>query len=239
MKDRVWWARPGFLAAGAFLLLVAILAIWIATSRTTSDATAPTTTTPGPPSQAGDGSPQTQPSSATTSTGDTPDVRVPDQAPADVAWTLWNGIALPSSPAAGPANVHDGLAEGYAHTPEGALVAATQIMYRVSGAKGRDVVERQVLAGAGRDRMLADMPTASTTPAPQLAGFKYTSYTGDRADIELVLKTADAQLGTLVVAMVWDDGDWRLMPTLQGQGATGYRYIPTMAGYVTWAGVQQ
>lgn len=236
--DRVWWARPGFVAAGAFLLFVAVLAVWVATSSpgTTPDVSGPTTmvTTLSPAR----GETAKPPSSPTSSLTVATDPALPTAGPADVSWDLWKGVALPVSPTAGPANVHDGVAESYARTPEGALVAAPQIMYRAAYGPTEQVVKAQVVDGSGRDKLLAQSSPSRGTDGgvPQVAGFKFDSYSPDRADIQLVVRTGQGALTSFLLRLEWD-GDWRLVPTLDGEIIWSTTSLPTIAGYITWSGV--
>src|SRR6266545_3545531 len=64
------------------------------------------------------------------------DRRVPASAPPGVSWRLLPNdqapIRLPYSHRYGPCTVTDTTATGYAHTPNGALLAAAQILARAS-----------------------------------------------------------------------------------------------------------
>ncbi len=237
--DRVWWARRGFVAAGAFLLLVVVLAVWIATSRNDTTAGPITSSTSIAAPDNGGGPSSTPPASTSTATPTDPAATaVPAAPPPDVTWALWKGIALPASSSAGPTNVHDGIAEGYAHTPEGALIAGVQIMYRGGYGSTHEVIDRQVVAGPGRDRLLTKRAAVDgSSGAPQIAGFKYANYSDARADIALVLQTKEGSLTSLLMSLSWDNGDWRLIPTLDGEIVSSATAVPNIAGYVSWSGV--
>jgi len=234
--DKVWWTRPGFIAATAFLLLVTILAIWITTSgssNTTGDPTSsplvesPTSTT----DPAGSPSP---PGSTVLVESD----QVPVAAPDDVSWTLWHGIALPSSPAAGPTNVHDGVAEAFAHSPTGALLAASHITFRAGYGPSREVVETQFVEGPGKELALADASSPrDPSDAPQIAGFRFVSYSDDEAVVVLALRTKADSLGSIQMSLSWSGNDWRVRPTLDGDMGTRGPSMSSLAGFITWSGV--
>jgi len=236
--DKVWWTRPGFIAATAFLLLVSILAIWISTSSNRTDVTSE----PPTPTATSTGSTQTGGSNTTVSAASPPSSVTElelTEAPANITWTLWQGIALPSSPDDGPADVHDGIAESYTHSPTGALIAAVQITNRAAYGETARVVEAQVVPGVGRDQLLLTPPKPGALgDAPQIAGFRVAGYSDERADLELVFRlAADRKLVSLTVAMEWHDGDWQIAPTLDGEVYRGGKPLPSLAGYVIWAGV--
>lgn len=238
--DRVWWTRPGFIAAGAFLLLVVVLAIWIATTRTTAtpDATGPVTTTLTPSSTETGGAVTPPPSTSSPSPAPG-EQAVLDQAPPDVSWTLWHGIALPTSPSAGPSNVHDGIAEGYTHTPVGSLIAAQQITTRFAFGNSHMIADKQMVPGPGRTAVLGQAKDGDggTSGAGQQAGFKFVSYTGDTAVLLLAFKLPGGEFRSALVTMQWADSDWRLAPTPSGQLAASTQTIPSLSGFVAWAGV--
>jgi len=237
--DKVWWTRPGFIAATAFLLLVTILAIWISTSSNGTDVTGE----PPTPTATSTGSAQTGGSNTTVSTAGSPPSSATEleltEAPANITWTLWQGIALPSSPDDGLADVHDGIAESYTHTPAGALIASTQITNRYTFGNSHTIAERQFAAGAGRDIMVARAKdgVGDTTKAAQTAGFKFVSYSGDNAVLFLAVKYDTGLMQAGLVTLQWVNEDWRLVPSPAGELFSGAQPLTSLSGYVTWAGV--
>ena len=60
----------------------------------------------------------------------TVDQTVPEAPPPGVTWSLFQGVALPSSPTEGAARVDGPVHTGCGHTPTGALLAAAHQSYR-------------------------------------------------------------------------------------------------------------
>jgi hypothetical protein len=229
------WSRPAWLVSAATVATLVVLTVWVVLGRGDGPpAAAPTTTTaPGSPAPAAGGAPSPSPVPAGASD------EIPRRAPEDVRWSLWYGIALPSSPTAGPSR-DDG--SGYAHTPTGALLAASQIPYRVIvGDNWRSSVERQVVAGPGRNALIAALEQITerydTSGFSQIGGFRFVSYEGDRAVIDLVVGRKGSTLRAVPTTVRWIDGDWRLVVTPRGEVWADYTLLESLDGYVAWAGV--
>jgi hypothetical protein len=222
-EDRPW-VRPAWLVSAGVVIIVVLLTVWVVSTRRDDPAapTGPVTSEElavSPPPAVGE--------------------EVPTKPPTGVSWSLWYGIALPSSPSAGPRNT-DG--SGYAHDPTGALVAAVQTVYRTAfGDDWRSFAQRQIVAGPGRDELIRQLSTVSnhtdTASVAQVVGFRFTSYTPDTAVLELVTrgKSNRPQSGTNTLR--WVDGDWRRVVAPDGSISTGMKEITSMAGYVAWTGV--
>ena len=172
------------------------------------------------------------------------DQRVPTTTPRGVNWSLYDGVALPFSAAAGPTRFEGPVAAGYAHTPLGALLAAGQIgvRYLITPAGGwRQVTEQQVLPGPGRDAYNAARAGVGDKPPAggygQSAGFRFVTYTPDVAVIQLATKFSSGQLQVTTSTVRWSDGDWRL--ELQGDGGTSptRQQAADLTGFVPWAGL--
>jgi hypothetical protein len=164
---------------------------------------------------------------------------IPTEAPADVTWQLFRGLAVPSSPTAGPRVVDGDLAEGFARTPEGALMAVLNLPARsFLGTEWRRVTERMVLPGPGRGRQLAlrgslpdDVPSGDLA---QVAGFRFVTYSPDVAVIEVAARGFTGQQQVATATVRWRDGDWRLeLP----EGGTYGTPLDSLAGFVPFSGV--
>ena len=165
--------------------------------------------------------------------------------PADVRWQLFEGVALPFSASAGPTRVDEPIAAGYARSPAGALLAASQLTVRylvTPHPDWRRVVKEQVLPGPGRDAFLAQRGRYAQMDAPaagfgQFAGFRFVTYTDDVAVVQLVTRFHGDVLQATTNTVRWVDGDWRL--ELQPDGATGppAQRLPNLLGVTAWRGV--
>ncbi|MFJ9423203.1 hypothetical protein [Streptomyces sp. NPDC101249] len=231
------WLRTGFVAAAAFVGFVAVVAgAVVATSDDGGEAAAapPAARTAEPPATgAPDGTCPTL-----SDTRQSP----PTAEPAGVTWELYDGVALPASKAAGPADTGPDQARCYARTPLGALLAASQISVRYLAAGDWESVTRAQTVGAGRDTYLADRAAAEQTAAPgrdrpahgQIAGFRFVTYHGTTAVIETVWRFPAGQLQAAATTMLWRDDDWRLEFPADPAAPTP---VGSLAGYVSWGGV--
>ncbi|MEU8048079.1 hypothetical protein AB0B71_28530 [Micromonospora echinofusca] len=231
------WTRPGFIAAAVLLLAVILIGVLVAVfaiaNNGRSGATATSTPTPG----------STPADSSTTAPG-APEA-VPTAPPADVRWELVGQTAVPVSASSGPSRTGE-TAAGYAHTPEGALIAAAQISTRAAYSAGRQswepTIQQQFEPNADRDRLLAALREAGDTPADpgelsQIAGFSYQSYTPDTAVIGLVFRAPSAgtpRYHVLSLTLLWRDGDWRMMPPPGGSWTSINRMTSDLIGVVEW-----
>ncbi|WP_331461097.1 hypothetical protein [Micromonospora tarapacensis] len=194
-----------------------------------------------------DGAPPTvQPPAATSTPGQAPSAAVPTTAPNDVSWELVGPLAVPVSTTGGPRQTGDTTASGFAHTPEGALIAAAQIGMRSSYSLGREywepTIERQFIPSTDRDRLLESLETTSDAPADpgslsQIAGFSYQSYTPDTAVIGLVLRAPSAgtpRYHVLSLTLLWRDDDWRMQAPPGGAWVSVNRVTNDLTGVVEW-----
>jgi hypothetical protein len=167
---------------------------------------------------------------------------IPASPPADVTWKLFNTVALPSSPTAGPEFVAGDVARCYAHSPTGALIADLQISSRHLIASGwRAVMGAQVVPGPGVkafDTDRAEVTGGLATPGQycQTAGFNFLSYTPVKATIEVVARCgSNLQAETTNVA--WSGTDWRLVLLPNGSEAPSASTIGSLVGFVPFGGV--
>ena len=93
-----------------------------------------------------------------------------------------------------------------------------------------------MVVGAGKAGLLASRPAAPVAVKPQLAGFRYLSYSPDEAVISLAWRVTDVAAGVSrfvdvgELQLIWSGGDWRLvddgsqppLPTALDPGLTGY-----------------
>ncbi|MDR6322518.1 hypothetical protein [Actinoplanes couchii] len=113
---------------------------------------------------------------------------------------------------------------GFAHTPEGALIAAVHIIRRLTTIAGDEnrirYIEEHYLPGDNRDFLVQRFTGpgyASSAPGvPQpLVGYVYRSYTEDEAVVDLVVANTGPGSGTVpfiavTYTLLWNNGDWRM-----------------------------
>ena len=138
--DQDWFGgrRWTGIAAIGFLVVVALCALVVAIGRHGRS--------PGPVAA--------PPATQATAPATPLPTAVPTAAPAGTTWTIYETVALPTLPGAGPAHVDGPIATGYAHTPLGALVAIANGSYRyglADDATWRQAADAMCLAGPGRD----------------------------------------------------------------------------------------
>lgn len=165
--------------------------------------------------------------------------------PADVQWRPLAAevpMQLPFSSEYGPCVTDDLSAAGYARTPRGALVAASQILVRASlpGPGGEQTIRRQFVPGQWRDQLLENLVEAGKTPTEipsvRLAAFRMTFYTESSARVELAVSYANNP-GTYriyLIDLTWSDADWRMNAPLGGDWSNAVTSATTLSGYVAW-----
>jgi hypothetical protein len=231
------WTRPRFLIAAAFLVLVAGLGVAIAVWPNNDDPADPPAPAPIAAS-AGPGASSVAAAALPTA--------LPTRPPADVTWQLAGQNSVPVSKSAGPRSTDAGVASGYAHTPEGALVAAAQTAARSAFSAGKKswepTVQRQFVPGADRDRLLAALRAAPEQPADPgelspLVGYIYQAYTPDTAVIGLVYRApgTDARgYHVVTTTLQWRDEDWKMVAPPGGTWLSVNRQASDLSGVVEW-----
>ncbi len=149
-----------------------------------------------------------------------------------VSWRTYQSVMLPFSHDDGPAIAYDTAPHGYAHTPQGALIAGLQAEARLSLAPDQTwptVVNTLIAPGAGRDRFAAARAAVSITAAPDVAqvpayvGYRWHSYTGSEAKVRVAVRQ-NGQLFSKQLTMWWVRGfenkpdDWMLLLPVDGLG---------------------
>lgn len=225
--------RPGSVVA-AVVVAVGILAGAGAVALSGRDSTPAGPAGPAAAASA----PAAEPASAPTAPADAAPLLV---AP-EVGWQLFAGVPLPYSPIAGPLAVDGPVSSGYARSQTGALIAAVQLgtRYLLTPGEGwREVLDRQVLPGVGRDVFARNRAGVDADDPPgtygQIAGFRFVAYTPDVASIQLVSRfpaTGNLQVVTLTVH--WTGGDWRLQLQPDGGSSPTAQAIGDLDGFVVW-----
>lgn len=163
-------------------------------------------------------------------------------APEDVGWQLFMGVALPYSPTFGPRVVDGPVYRGFERSQPGALLAAVQLgtRYLLTPGEGwREVLEQQVLPGAGRDAFARNRagidPQAPPGTYGQIAGFRIVTFTPDVAVVQLVSRfPTSGVLQVSATTVRWVDGDWRLQLQPDGGTSPTAQALPSLDGFVVW-----
>jgi hypothetical protein len=166
------------------------------------------------------------------------------------------GQRVPRSASAGPSHLTDrgALASGFAHSPQGAVMAAVNIVARTNWALGRPIWEptitRQVV-GAWQPALLANARRLGRVDVPppgqrvpdtedHVAGFDVLSYTSDTARIRWLISGVDESGSVLYSAVPgevdWADGDWRLVAPQDGSWANTGELVSGTGGFVLFPG---
>ncbi len=232
--------RPGTVAAGAVavVILVGAGAVALFGAGTPSPAPAGPVAPALPAAAPGvDRIPPPASMSASAAADEEPLLVAPQ-----VDWQLFAGVALPYSSTAGPLQVDGPVYSGYQRSQTGALIAAVQIANRylfTPGEQWREVIERQVLPGVGREVFVRNRAGAVADDPPgtygQAAGFRFVAFTPDVASIQLVTRfptTGNLQLVTVTVR--WVDGDWRLQLQPDGGTSPTAQAVADLDGFVVW-----
>ena len=234
----------GILAIG-FVIVIGVCLVVVLNARGTPGGTP---SAPREPAGGGQGdAPTALPRLGAPGPGPLP-TGVPTIAPGQTVWTIYDSVALPSIPGAGPAHVEGAIAVGYAHTPLGALLAAVNESYRYVLAPDetwRAAADAMLLPGPGKDawlRVRAEHPYGSAGAVgegglAQVAGFRFVSYLADEAVIQLVTRGGAGDLLVGTDHVHWTGADWQLVPATDGgpNGVVGQ--AESLQGFAEWRGV--
>ncbi|WP_378731785.1 hypothetical protein [Nocardia brasiliensis] len=171
----------------------------------------------------------------------------PEGTTAPHGWQRVYGASVPFSTSDGPTRIEDGLAVGYSHTPQGAVLAGAQITYRLNARPAnRDLYVRQVRVSAqqiaaydkalANDKLPEQQPEKITRYFVASDAFKVDDYADDLAIIRLASRgpvVDGKQLWAAIrLVMVWDAGDWRLKPSTSNSAQT--ELIESLGGWTKW-----
>lgn len=232
--------RVGTIAAGIFVALIVVLGIVLAVMPHGDKAGEPALTAPQP--AVSQGSRPVQSASPTLPAPSKPlETAIPSSPPKGVTWSLFQGVALPSSRTDGPSRIEGPVYAGYSHTPTGALLAATQISVRgvISPDGGwKPVLEQQALPGPGRDA-LASKLSADSSPSgsAQIVGFHFVTYSSDVAVIQVAVRAPSGGMATGTTTVRWSEGDWKLEVQPDGSTSTSTQALTSLYNFVPWGGV--
>lgn len=159
---------------------------------------------------------------------------IPSTAPA-TRWEIIDKTALPRT-AAGPA-VDSPVRRCFARSPEGALLAATNISMSAFGANAEQVFKHQVLPGSNRDAALHEARDAKprTGDVAQVKGYRFLNYSPDQAQVQLLTGLGERSQA-FTITLQWSGDDWKV--NLDAPGG----YLPPQPasladGFTAWSGI--
>ncbi|MEY9211645.1 hypothetical protein NI17_009405 [Thermobifida halotolerans] len=164
-----------------------------------------------------------------------------DEPPADTEWEFVGTMQAPSVPDAGPGMVADnGFRQCYAHSPEGALVAAANVLAMGTDPNlVRELNEELVAEGPGRDAVLADMeanpPTSDTGIRLSIAGYRLLGYGPNHARIDLAVEGSNGSIASVTTDLKWEEGDWKVELRPDGQPVIPVAQLADTVGYHPWS----
>lgn len=233
--------RPGTIAAVVIAVTIlagaGTVALSGADSSPAAGPTSPATPSPADPAPTSTPTPLVLTSTATPAAAEGPLLIAPK-----VDWQVFAGVPLPYSKTAGPRTVDGPVYGGYQRSQTGALIAAVQLgtRYLITPGDGwREVLERQVLPGTGRDVFARNRATVTEQAPPgtygQPAGFRIVAFTPDVAAIQLASRfPTTGTLQVVVVTVKWVDGDWRLELQPDGGSSATAQAVSDLDGFVVW-----
>ncbi|MFG3615230.1 hypothetical protein [Nocardia sp. NPDC047654] len=162
---------------------------------------------------------------------------------------LFGGPVVRFSASDGPSRIDGSAALGFAHTPQGAALAAEQIYWRTNAnPKDRSLLTRLVDVTpqylAEYDRLVAEGKVSDRLPdklRPLLFAsdaFRIESYADDFAKVQFARKARETVDGQptwvgMRLAVRWRDGDWKLT-TVTGDERVQIESLLNIEGWTQW-----
>ncbi|RRD04436.1 hypothetical protein EII34_10265 [Arachnia propionica] len=158
-------------------------------------------------------------------------------------WTRFGTTWVPAVDGHGPAVIDDdGYRHCYARTPTGAVLALANyraIPQQLSDALDEKFVRTGVAPGPGRDAGLEKLkqPSTETPREPesfQTVAFRILTYDGSSALVETVSQSSKGYKLAWAVHLVWVEGDWKILPSDDGNDLTEPTLVRSLDGYIPW-----
>ncbi|RYG76150.1 hypothetical protein EU513_13960 [Yimella sp. RIT 621] len=223
---RPWGMRgagwPLFAVPVMFLVVVAMIAVFVFGRGADDTATSETTVTVTPSAPPNTAAPSTQaPTTATSEPAPAGTCPTPkeDTVPAGtVAWkTTWEiaGQTIAPLTESGPkVKQPDGVRRCFDRSPRGAVAFAANVFlgFMQSPAIARQVATQQMTPGADRDQTLQDPGTTDTSIQFSIAGYRVLAWSPDAAQIELAISVSSRPNTWTLISprIVWTGGDWKM-----------------------------
>ena len=138
--------------------------------------------------------------------GASDDQAVLDAAPKDTTWVTTNqGWIGPVSKTAGPM-ANSPIRNCFEHSAEGALYAAMWATIEINEAPEAYM---PTVVGPGAEKIREDrLKDTKTRTVVRIAGYRYVSYTPERATVRLLFQIPSGAYRSWDAVMEWYDGDW-------------------------------
>lgn len=138
--------------------------------------------------------------------GASDDQAVLDAAPKDTTWVTTDGGWMgPVSKTAGPV-ANSPIRNCFEHSAEGALYAAMWATIEINEAPEAYM---PTVVGPGAEKIREDrLKDTKTRTVVRIAGYRYVSYTPERATVRLLFQIPSGAYRSWDAVMEWHDGDW-------------------------------
>jgi hypothetical protein len=149
-------------------------------------------------------------------------------------------MAVPSAPQTlGPERQADGVGECFAHNPLGALYAAVNVLGAFSAVPQVTAISALAADTASKAPAIAGAkvgynPTLQQAlgGTPLVVGFSFESYSGEQADVDVVLSLASGTQPVIELSLLWQNNDWRFVVPPGGDLIASQ--ASDLDGYVPW-----
>ncbi len=148
--------------------------------------------------------------------------------------------ALPFSAADGPRTVHGGVPAMFSHDGNGAVLAAVQILGRLSWAAESTttmlaVADADTTPSAQARTALTYAPPSNATVIPAAVAYQLVGATADQASVDLALRFSGT-LRVVPVSLLWTGGDWKLAGAPGPLAQTSWAAIADLTGFTPFTG---
>ncbi|MFB8074441.1 hypothetical protein [Streptomyces californicus] len=249
--EKPFWQQPGWLLSAGFFLVLALLGGFVVFAGDDEDTNAgpgaeataapsadPTRSTPS--GKQSNGAEDPRPEGCRTNDSDQ---AVPPKSPADLKWKVYQTELVPVSATAGPLQYNGAVWTCFARTPLGAVLAVHSISTKMGGSDWKNVVEKQFTRGSGTEALRktrAGISDENDAGAPgskgTYLGFNVVTYDKDRATVMMLMRLAEGEYVAATISVLWEEGDWKIRPTLSGSITENISQISGTDGFVLWGG---
>ena len=227
------------IASLAFMALTLVLVVYVLWPSSP----APAGSTPPPTIAA-----QQVPINTATGPCHFPDTVSQDVVPTDVTWQLFGSTATPVSPTQGP-QLTTGERSCYARSPAGALLAASGFVATLADPSSNKqyLYDQRMLHSTGYDTLAAKIANAPARADDsqsiwQITAFRFQAFTPDYAVVWIATRNTlngGGGTGTLLTSpyvLQWADGDWKVVPPIDGGNLPSYQVPATSDLYTDFHG---
>lgn len=243
-EERSPFTRPGFIVAAVVVALIAVAGIVIAIVSAMGGDSEPDPASPSPSSSSPSAVPSPEPSAdaggASVCGLSGEELSGTLSIAPETQWEYHDTMAYPTSEEFGPgATSPEGVRYCFQHSPEGAVFAAANAVVQGSSPDTASAWIAYFLSeeAPGRDEMLSS--ESGGTPSDtrvSIAAFRVLSYDGDAARVDIAVRGVtggNEVYGSAIFDLVWEAGDWKLLPQNTGDPLR-LAQIPDTSGYIVW-----